>query len=83
VSSLTRAAFEEAVRSKVPMFWAPPIASCAVWRIHIKRRATGYVGFGSGIYQCVGRLRLDGECALLALAGKAAAIEITRPPPRR
>ena len=51
----------------------------------INRRATGHVGFGSGIHVCVGQLlaRLEGECVLSALARKVAVIEITGPAVRR
>jgi 4-methoxybenzoate monooxygenase (O-demethylating) len=51
----------------------------------IGRRATGHVGFGSGIHACVGMAlaRLEGECVLSALARRAARIEITGEPRRR
>jgi len=51
----------------------------------IGRRATGHVGFGSGIHACVGMAlaRLEGECVLSALARRAACIEITGEPRRR
>jgi 4-methoxybenzoate monooxygenase (O-demethylating) len=51
----------------------------------ITRRATGPVGFGGGIHQCVGQplAWLECECVVSALARKAAAIEITGQPRRR
>jgi 4-methoxybenzoate monooxygenase (O-demethylating) len=51
----------------------------------VTRRASGHVGFGSGIHMCVGQLvaRLEGETFLAALARKVAAIEITGPVQRR
>lgn len=43
----------------------------------IQRRASGHVGFGSGVHMCVGQLlaRLEGEVVLTALARHAARIE--------
>ncbi|MDP1585766.1 MAG: cytochrome P450 [Bradyrhizobium sp.] len=51
----------------------------------ITRRASGHVGFGSGIHMCVGQLvaRLEGETFLSALARKVASIDITGPVKRR
>lgn len=51
----------------------------------VTRRASGHVGFGSGIHMCVGQLvaRLEGETFLSALARKVASIEITGPVKRR
>jgi 4-methoxybenzoate monooxygenase (O-demethylating) len=51
----------------------------------VTRRASGHVGFGSGIHMCVGQLvaRLEGETFLAALARKVSAIEITGPAKRR
>lgn len=50
----------------------------------IERRASGHVGFGSGIHMCVGQLlaRLEGEVVLEALARRAGRIEITGEPVR-
>ena len=51
----------------------------------ITRRASGHVGFGSGIHMCVGQLvaRLEGELMLSALARRVARIEIAGEPKRR
>jgi cytochrome P450 len=51
----------------------------------VKRRASGHVGYGSGIHMCVGQLvaRLEGEAMLSALARRVATIEITGEPKRR
>ena len=51
----------------------------------VTRRASGHVGFGSGIHMCVGQLvaRLEGETFLAALARKVGTIEITGTPKRR
>jgi 4-methoxybenzoate monooxygenase (O-demethylating) len=51
----------------------------------ITRRASGHVGFGSGIHMCVGQLvaRLEGEAFLSALARKVETIDITGPVKRR
>jgi hypothetical protein len=50
----------------------------------IARRASGHVGFGSGVHMCVGQLlaRLEGEVLLGALARKVRAVEITGQPKR-
>lgn len=54
-------------------------------RYDIIRKASGHVGFGSGIHMCVGQLvaRLEGEVILAALARKVSAVEITGPVKRR
>jgi cytochrome P450 len=51
----------------------------------ITRRASGHVGFGSGIHMCVGQLvaRLEGETFLSALARKVKTVDITGPVKRR
>src|SRR3981189_1702411 len=45
----------------------------------VTRRASGHVGFGSGLHMCVGHVvaRLEGETFLAALARKVARIEIS------
>lgn len=54
-------------------------------RYDITRKASGHVGFGSGIHMCVGQLvaRLEGEVILAALARKVSTVEITGPVKRR
>ena len=54
-------------------------------RFDIGRRATGHVGFGSGIHACVGQVvaRLEGEVVLAALARRVAKIELAGDPVRR
>src|SRR6201994_4463980 len=51
----------------------------------VKRRASGHVGYGSGIHMCVGQLvaRLEGEAMLAALARRVVTIEIAGPVKRR
>lgn len=54
-------------------------------RFDITRKASGHVGFGSGIHACVGRMlaRLEAEVLLDALARRIAAIEPAGEPVRR
>jgi cytochrome P450 len=54
-------------------------------RFDIRRNASGHVGFGMGVHQCVGQsvARLEGELVLTALARRVERIEITGPPQRR
>ncbi len=54
-------------------------------RFDIGRRATGHMGFGSGIHACVGQVvaRLEGEVVLAALARQVATIEPAGEPTRR
>jgi cytochrome P450 len=54
-------------------------------RYDITRKASGHVGFGSGIHKCVGQLvaRLEGEVVLATLARKVRSIEINGPVKRR
>jgi 4-methoxybenzoate monooxygenase (O-demethylating) len=51
----------------------------------VTRRASGHVGYGSGIHMCVGQLvaRLEGEIILAALARKVSSIQIAGPLQRR
>jgi cytochrome P450 len=54
-------------------------------RFDIDRRASGHVGFGSGIHGCVGQMvaRLEGEVVLSALAKRVATMAPDGPPVRR
>jgi 4-methoxybenzoate monooxygenase (O-demethylating) len=51
----------------------------------LRRNASGHVGFGMGIHQCVGQsvARLEAELVLTALARRVERIEITGQPQRR
>lgn len=51
----------------------------------IGRRASGHVGFGSGIHACVGQMmaRLEGELILTALAERVQTLEINGPVERQ
>jgi 4-methoxybenzoate monooxygenase (O-demethylating) len=46
--------------------------------LDITRRVAGHIGFGTGIYGCIGQMvaRLEGEAVLAALATRVASIEI-------
>jgi cytochrome P450 len=54
-------------------------------RFDIQRRATGHVGFGTGIHGCVGQAvaRMEAEAVFGALVKRVAAIESTGPAQRR
>lgn len=62
-----------------PRHWPDPD------RYDIERRATGHVGFGWGVHNCVGQMlaRLEGEVMVAALAHRAASLEIGGPIVRR
>lgn len=51
----------------------------------VERKATGHMGFGTGIHGCVGQpiARLEGEAVFAALARKARTIELAGEPVRR
>jgi cytochrome P450 len=51
----------------------------------LRRNASGHVGFGMGIHQCIGQsvARLEAELVLTALARRVERIEITGRPQRR
>jgi cytochrome P450 len=53
-------------------------------RFDIARKATGHVGFGTGIHGCVGQMiaRLEVEMMLTAMVERVASIEITGKPDR-
>jgi cytochrome P450 len=53
-------------------------------RFDIARKATGHVGFGTGIHGCVGQMiaRLEVEMMLTAMVERVASIEITGKPER-
>lgn len=54
-------------------------------RFDITRQASGHVGFGFGIHQCLGQMvaRLEAELVLEALIPRVATMRITAPPKRR
>ena len=54
-------------------------------RFALDRIASGHVGFGFGIHQCLGQMvaRLEGEVVLAALTRRLAAIRLAGPPVRR
>jgi 4-methoxybenzoate monooxygenase (O-demethylating) len=62
-----------------PRHWTNPNS------FDIRRNASGHVGFGMGIHQCVGQsvARLEAELVLTALAQRVERIEITGQPQRK
>jgi len=62
-----------------PAKWEDPA------RFDISRRASGHLGFGTGIHGCVGQTvaRMEGECLLGALARRVKRIEPAGEPVRR
>ncbi|OWJ77896.1 cytochrome P450 [Haematobacter genomosp. 1] len=74
--------------AKVLMFLASANRDPRRWEApevyDIGRRASGHVGFGSGVHMCVGQLlaRLEGEVVLAALARRCAGIELSGAPLR-
>jgi 4-methoxybenzoate monooxygenase (O-demethylating) len=67
-----------AAANRDPRHWEDPE------RFDIARKASGHMGFGSGIHACVGRMlaRLEGEVLLAALARRVVAIELAGEPVR-
>ncbi|KFI29936.1 cytochrome P450 [Haematobacter massiliensis] len=74
--------------AKVLMFLASANRDPRRWEApesyDIGRRASGHVGFGSGVHMCVGQLlaRLEGEVVLDALARHCSAINLAGEPQR-
>jgi cytochrome P450 len=54
-------------------------------RFDITRKATGHVGFGSGIHTCVGQMmaRLEGEIVLTELARRVSTVDLAGTPVRQ
>jgi cytochrome P450 len=65
-----------AAANRDPRHWERPDA------FDISRRATGHVGFGSGIHACLGQMlaRLEAEVLLGVLARRVASIELAGEP---
>jgi len=75
--------------AKVVLFLAAANRDPRKWddpdRYDIQRQASGHVGFGFGIHQCLGQMvaRLEAELVLAALIPRVKAIRLTGPPERR
>jgi hypothetical protein len=75
--------------SKVLLFLAAANRDPRKWtnpdRFEIERVASGHVGFGFGIHQCLGQMvaRLEGELIAVALAERVRSIWLTGEPVRR
>jgi 4-methoxybenzoate monooxygenase (O-demethylating) len=67
-----------AAANRDPRHWEEPD------RFDIARKASGHMGFGSGIHACVGRMvaRMEGEVLLRALARRVKALELDGEPER-
>ena len=54
-------------------------------RFDVTRKATGHVGFGSGIHTCVGQMmaRLEGEIVLTELARRVSTVDLAGTPVRQ
>jgi 4-methoxybenzoate monooxygenase (O-demethylating) len=67
-----------AAANRDPRHWEEPD------RFDIARKASGHMGFGSGIHACVGRMvaRMEGEVLLRALARRVKAHELDSEPQR-
>ena len=65
-----------AAANRDPRHWEDPD------RFDVNRKASGHVGFGSGIHACVGQMlaRLEADVLLGALARRVEAIELDGPP---
>jgi cytochrome P450 len=68
-----------AAANRDPRKWEEPE------RYDIQRQASGHVGFGFGIHQCLGQMvaRLEAELVLAALIPRVKSIRLTAPPERR
>jgi cytochrome P450 len=75
--------------AKVVLFLAAANRDPRKWddpdRYDIQRHASGHVGFGFGIHQCLGQMvaRLEAELVLAALIPRVKSIRLTAPPERR
>lgn len=75
--------------SKVLLFLAAANRDPRKWddpdTFRVERVASGHVGFGFGIHQCLGQMvaRLEGELVLNALLKRVCAIRLAGPPVRR
>jgi len=75
--------------SKVVLFLAAANRDPRKWeepeRFDVDRVASGHVGFGFGIHQCLGQMvaRLEGELVLDALVKRVRSIRLAGPPKRR
>jgi cytochrome P450 len=75
--------------AKVVLFLAAANRDPRKWddpdRYDIQRQASGHVGFGFGIHQCLGQMvaRLEAELVLAALIPRVKSIRLTSPPERR
>ena len=75
--------------AKVLCFLAAANRDPAKWenpaKFDITRRASGHLGFGTGLHGCVGQAvaRMEAECLLSALARRVKKMELTAEPVRR
>lgn len=68
-----------AAANRDPRQWTDPA------RFDIERQASGHVGFGFGIHQCLGQMvaRLEAEMIMTALLKRVKSIRLAGPPTRR
>ncbi len=75
----TRCGLMFAAANRDPRKWEDPDS------FRVERVASGHVGFGFGIHQCLGQMvaRLEGELVLNALLKRVSGIRLAGPPVRR